>query len=456
MADVERAQLILVGGIAVAAAMVVVALVLNSAIFAGNLATRTGDADTTEILTSQGTAAESVGGVIEHVNTNNEANHSHGTLEGKLIDGVTDLNDLSNRQAAPDGTVTSISIDTVWPGMRIMQTNQSRNLSAGGSDAENWTLARDVTGTATFRLNITNSSLNESTYGTTKAAMANSSFHVAVNEVGTPGIWRIYVFEAAATDQTYVLVEKPGENFHGSLATYRAFATESCARTNTTFLTVDIGNALVDDLHCSQLEDLDDLDGPYHVSYNTTVETPPTLDEVARARGTYELFVDQPSVNLPSSSDPYFTDADGRSPFTRTAIYAATHRFTYESSTTSYEGSFTAGPATGGAPPGFTPPVAGMTVTDQSSEFDVDWSAPDADDDLEEVEVVLVENETDAEELNSKTTTVSSGSESGTTTFDGNVSSGTRYDIFVIASDANEGADVVTCTNVANGTDPAC
>ena len=123
MAEVrDRAQLILVAGLALAVLFVVLALLVNTAIYTENVATRGVDPGG-EALEYRGAAVSTVGGLIDAEN----ADSSHGSVsdvEYALGDGVSEVDESLYRQFASRGASTSLdnsSIETT-EGVLIRET----------------------------------------------------------------------------------------------------------------------------------------------------------------------------------------------------------------------------------------------------------------------------------------------------------------------------------------------
>lgn len=77
----DRAQLILVGALALAVTLVGIALVLNSAIFAENLATRSNQGEAGQVDSFEQAASQGGAGSVAYLNTNNSSHSTYGDLE---------------------------------------------------------------------------------------------------------------------------------------------------------------------------------------------------------------------------------------------------------------------------------------------------------------------------------------------------------------------------------------
>jgi hypothetical protein len=430
----SRGQLILVGGTALAVVLVGLALVLNTAIFSANLAAR-GDGAASDPVRVRGEADVTARTAITDINAENAGNRTFPTLENELEDRMSRWQATLRDQHAMAGQWVHVDRAGVTRGWRIMQTNHDRNFTAGDArDGQHtWLVAENVQEVGLFEQNISRQSTYAAGYGTTKAALANSSYHIAIKEQGTSDFWRIYIFQGVGSQNVYLLTEEPGENFVGSTSAHINFATGSCSYQTLEWVELEVRGGTFGGAPCDELQFFQDLDPGYDIYYNNTAaDDPNTLesDNVNRSKGSYELFVGQADVE----GEPYHTAASGDSPFRLTALYSAAYDVSYKGERVSYDGTYEAVPDRLGTGSNSVPEVS-FTYTYDGDEFDVDWSVSDADGDLDEVEVLLYSNSTDAE-LRSKTIDVSDSTASGVTTLDPsalNVDS--SYDIYVVVSD---------------------
>jgi hypothetical protein len=121
----DRAQMILVGALALAIVLVGIALVLNSAIFAENLATRANQDGTQQASTFQQESAVSVGGAMHHHNHNNSSHASYTELNTGLNDSIRSWSSLNVRDSARKGRYVDVDIVSATNGTRIAQDNSS-------------------------------------------------------------------------------------------------------------------------------------------------------------------------------------------------------------------------------------------------------------------------------------------------------------------------------------------
>ncbi|MEA1930007.1 MAG: hypothetical protein U9O06_00440 [Euryarchaeota archaeon] len=147
--DSDRGQLLLVTALALAVMLVTVALLLNTAIFTENVATRDTTADGSEAIELRGEAVAAVGELIE---TENRA----GDGDPDNVDNAVDaMGPLVDRERARHGTVATLSRNgSATSGQLLRWTNpdSDRPFDDPGT---NWTLAESITESRSFTLELT-------------------------------------------------------------------------------------------------------------------------------------------------------------------------------------------------------------------------------------------------------------------------------------------------------------
>ena len=225
MADLktdDRGQLLLVGAFILAAAFVVLALVVNSAIFTENLATRDDVPGSQDALEYRDEVRRGVGDIIRDTNHNNSrtASDAQGSIE--------QLGAVAGIDQAVRNRVVSVSHVSTQPGIKIAQ-DQPRELTNNAS-SDDWTLATDVNRTRNVRLNVTD--------------FNSGTVEFVVN--GTSDEWVMSISETGAGTDAEVTVSTPGGT------------TSSCVRENTDTIFVDVTAGTVDGEPCPALSRLSD------------------------------------------------------------------------------------------------------------------------------------------------------------------------------------------------------
>lgn len=117
----DRAQMILVGALALAVVFVGVALVLNSAIFAENLATRANQQAPSQVNSLQQESVQSTSQAMDHHNHDTGSHASYTELETRLQDSVRNWSDLQIRDSAREGRYVDVGITSMTRGTRVAQ-----------------------------------------------------------------------------------------------------------------------------------------------------------------------------------------------------------------------------------------------------------------------------------------------------------------------------------------------
>lgn len=122
----DSAQMILVGALALAVVFVGIALVLNSAIFAENLATRANQQAPSQINSIQQESVQSASQAIDHHNHDPSSHASYTELETRLQDSVQEWSDLQIRDSAREGRYIDVDITSMRRGTRVTQDDGSQ------------------------------------------------------------------------------------------------------------------------------------------------------------------------------------------------------------------------------------------------------------------------------------------------------------------------------------------
>jgi hypothetical protein len=294
----ERGQLLLIAAFIIATSFVVLALVVNSAIFTENLATRDDVAGSQDALQHRHEIEQSVGAVVEEINQDNSLSASDADEE---IEAIARQGGV---QQAARGRVVDVELDSIDPGTKIAQDSVGNFSNTTGS-VPDWTVAEDVTHTRNFQINLTDYSELQ---GPTNA------FRVVVNG-SNDDEWIVTIAESGSND-VEILVDRPG------------LPTQTCTREFDDFLRIDITDAMVGETPCPALDRNSSgtplwfgsgVDAPYRIDFRNP-------GEIA---GTYSLIVDD-------GADPHnFLAIDP--PYSTNAIYNLTVAYTYYTTNVGYE-----------------------------------------------------------------------------------------------------------------------
>lgn len=318
----RRGQLILVGGLILAATLVSLTLILNSGIYTLNLATRAGSPADTALALQHGAEA-GVGGLVESAIDDHPDDLA--AQRTNVTDGVPAIRERFGRITAHHSTYTNVTYVGETNGTRIRQDADRNFTNASGTS--DWELVADAGGVRRFRLNVTRTDLVE----TDKSSVGSSdAFRVRFVD-GNGNEWLVYLYNESS--ETKVVTEN---------VTGTRFGPCSDASGTRTNINVTAGTVAGD--RCPALEiferlsdDLEPASG-LSIRYNNSTVSGGTPTVV----GTYELTVDA-STSTVSDGD-FQPGPAGDYPVTRAAIYAVEVEFVYETSDLTYETSMTVAP----------------------------------------------------------------------------------------------------------------
>lgn len=298
----DRGQLILVTGLLVAVAMVAMVLLLNTAIYTENLASRGADQSGREAIEYRATVVDGVGELIDR--ENDQEHPDWNSVNGSVTGGIDTLDNFTARNYALGGTIVQIEVSPGNPheGRLIRQnTTGTFESSAAGAD---WTLASDVEDTRRFAMSIERNNLSD-----TNETLASSSgaYQVRVSDGGSE--WNAYVYRNLSTPTDVTVATGDG-----------ASVTEHCT-VDASEVTINLSDASVGGDRCSGLRWAEGVTAPYSVEFVNG-------DNVT---GTYNLTVNSTSMGTLNNGTTNPT-----SPYYVPAVYSATLTLHYESPTLTY------------------------------------------------------------------------------------------------------------------------
>jgi hypothetical protein len=149
----ERAQLILIAGFVIAVTLVGLALIMNSAIYTENLASRSETSGAVDALSYRDATAGNLGEILD-AETDQHPDDVP-TARSDVQAAVEEYSGLSARQQVVGERVVAVSYLGDTEGTRVYQNGTGDFTPAGGP--ENWTVAADVTDSREFRINVSSS-----------------------------------------------------------------------------------------------------------------------------------------------------------------------------------------------------------------------------------------------------------------------------------------------------------
>lgn len=306
----DRGQIVLLVGFTLAVLFVALALILNSAIYAENLATRSETGAGDGPISVRNEVQSGTASILDFVNTYNNTAASHVT--DNLTATVEDYREVAGRRAAVDGRLLNVSIESIAMGSRLGQTNATRNLTRRDGTA-NWTLASGVHARSLVF------DIEDNRTSSTSCSPGGKCFQLNATSGGD--VWRMAVYE----NSTDMVIEVEGVD--GTVATC------SPSPDGSTRASIDLAAGTIDGTACPALR--------------TSMPGPPYDLEVVHgdlATGTFEVIVDDDTIAPSPDPDRYFGPTASESPRVTHAAYATEIRITQRSERLVYNGTVRVAP----------------------------------------------------------------------------------------------------------------
>jgi hypothetical protein len=303
----ERGQIILVAAFALGVIFIALAVVVNTAIFTENLATRSESTDGSDALEYRHEVEQSVEDILESVN-NNDGD------AGSFETNVSDFNSQGAFWQASDGRIVTVGSLSTVDGERF---SNSTGTFVNESGNTSWNLTTDIEDSRAIRINITDhSELENSEADGFRLGLQNSN--------DRDEYWNLTVWadSGASGDVVNITVREPGGN------------TDTCSTTRSEPV-IDVTDGTLAGEPCGALR----FDGDTEMWYGSGLNDQYRIqffraDEI---NGSYEGVVEDGGA----SSEHTPSDIDS-------VIYSGTVRYTYETNSVKYETNVTAAP---GEPP---------------------------------------------------------------------------------------------------------
>jgi hypothetical protein len=301
----SRGQLILVSAFALAVIFLALAVIVNSAIFTQNLATRSENVEATEALDYRHSIEQSVGDLIGYVNEYNATSDT--ALRQNLSAETQNLTVYTGIQQVERGVAVSLGLLDTTNGTRIFQNSNSEFASNESND--DWTLAESVSNTRAFEIQVTN---------------INNEFTVIANDTSTPSVeWEMEL------DDDEVTVTRDGNTSDCEID-------EDIESVDVTGATVngEVCPALIDTRSGDSLRFAAGISGDYAVEFEDG-------DEI---EGNYSLVVDNASTAAIRDNDYAKIGGPGNGPYATPAVYSARVAMDYETPRLEYQTEIVAAP----------------------------------------------------------------------------------------------------------------
>lgn len=306
----ERGQIILIAALALAVTFIGLALVVNSAIYTQNLASRGEIAGSNDALGMRAMVETNVGQGITAANRYNHSTQT--TLETGVRESIRSVSTQTERQRVTSGTLVNVTLaGAPTYGTRIAQTNTSLFESGEATPSANWMVRERVTrpgdGTNATRRFVINA---------TQLPSSGSEFVVIANGTGGNPKWTMRVWgDVGPSGTVNVEIDTPS-------------GTQTCAvPIEEPYAHIDVTGGTVQGEPCLALQG-GSFDGRF--AHGVGDEYNITFESGNQIKGNYSMVVRD-------SKRAYTLDTAPASPFSTTAIYNATVQYRYDTSNLRYE-----------------------------------------------------------------------------------------------------------------------
>ena len=328
----ERGQLLLIAAFIVAVSFVALALVVNSAIFTENLATRDDVAGSEDALDHRHEVEQSIEETINEINQNNTIldDYSTSNLDTPVRENIEQIATQTGLQQTAQGRVVNITLDGAETGKKIAQ-DSNRTFSNKTGKKENWIIAENVNRTRNFRINITEPPSEE---------LSGDPFTIEAKEgtvLGDPA-WRLEIGNDPSSSDVEIRVS------YGSLSTLDA-EIEQCTREFDEYMIIDVTAGTTDGEPCHALTQKSD-GTPMWFANNIAILSDYDIEfkNGNVTSGTYSFIIDEgdpedDNLGNPNDDEPYW----------KHAIYSARVSYAYYTDDVGY--STKIGGAPGRLPP---------------------------------------------------------------------------------------------------------
>ncbi|UIO98514.1 hypothetical protein Hbl1158_08045 [Halobaculum sp. CBA1158] len=306
----DRAQLVLVAGLALAVVLVALVLLTNTAIYTENLATRDNGVGERDALGYRASVVDGVGGIVDRENAAEYDDPAD--VRENVSDGVAELDVALRGSAARSAASARVnrSAATYVEGVLVRHRNDSREFTSAAETAD-WTIAYDTNRTRAFAATVERSSL-----ASTNDSALDGAFTVEVAANSSADTWAAFVYRNQSTGDIAVATSPAGGTG----------ATEVCS-VDAPNATVGFTTGTLAGEECPGLDWREGIDSSYDLSFRNGTNAAGTYDMTVR--GTTGL------LNLVTLNDGTVTD-DPDSPYHVPAVYAVEVPIRYETNELTY------------------------------------------------------------------------------------------------------------------------
>lgn len=307
----ERGQLLLIAAFIIGVSFVVLALVVNSAIFTENLATRDDVAGSDDALDYRNEVSQNLGDVITAINQNNSVldDYSSSNLDTPVENNVETMRRQSGIQQSSQGRVVDVEYLGWVLGLKIAQDDPRTFTNTSGSKTD-WTVVENVPNTRNVKLNVTQDP---------GMALLSDPFEMVVERGGDE--WTLTIADdSTGTDDVIIEVDRPGES------------PETCTSEFDGYLIIDVTGGTIGGDPCHALTRLTD-GTPMWFGTGVSPDYDIRFENGDELAGTYSFVVEDPAT----PDDPGDFGSPGSGPYTKDAVYSASVGYRYYTSDVGFE-----------------------------------------------------------------------------------------------------------------------
>ncbi|MFB6301729.1 MAG: hypothetical protein ABEH78_02535 [Haloferacaceae archaeon] len=264
----DRAQILLIGALAMAVAFVALALVLNSSVYVENLANRENVVVGGQGPTGhQGDVRRGVGKAVVAGNANGT---SLSDREAEVEQGVATLRSALRAYHAERATVANVTLVDTDEGTHVFRSTDG-NFTAPNDDDPHWQLTAKKNRFRYFSMNVSRSGLKDIGLNS-----PSEVFYLRVDD-GTD-VWTVYIYKniSVSPDETVVRVDPSGA---------------TCTDATGSRTDINITSARVAGEHCEALDFFESVDPPYTVEFRNA--------GAGNVSGQYDFTVEEPAPLSP-------------------------------------------------------------------------------------------------------------------------------------------------------------
>jgi len=298
----KRGQLLLIAAFIIAVSFVVLALIVNSAIFTENLATRDDVAGSQDALEYRHEVTQNIAEIMREINQNNSVPTAFSQPN------VDDIGEQGGLQQSSLGRVVDVEYNGRADGTKIAQDFQREFTNNASGDSSDWVLARDVQRTRGMRLNVTDT--------TPLASTLLDGFRLRVNDSNDE--WEMSIHDSGTGD---VIITTNPPN-----ASQRA-----CRRTFDGYLQIDVMRGTAGGEPCHALTRRTD-GTPMWFATDVEDDYQISFENPTRINGTYSFIMQGTPVDPVNN---YGTPEEG--PYIWNAIYSLDASYSYHTTSVGFE-----------------------------------------------------------------------------------------------------------------------